>query len=62
MSWEQLQSMRDSALAEAEAHARQTPTRCPRDGTLLDRNREGVVHCPFDGWIWDGIEYVPPEN
>lgn len=62
MSWEQLQAIRDSARASAQVHARQTPSRCPNDGTLLDRNQEGTLHCPFDGWVWDGFEYVPPEN
>jgi hypothetical protein len=62
MSWEQLQVIRDGALRSAEVHYRQVPTNCPNDGTLLDRNRAGALHCPFDGWIWDGHTFVPPES
>ncbi len=62
MSWEQLRAIRDTANAEAAARARLVPTHCPHDGTQLDRNAAGQLHCPFDGWIWDGIEQVPPEN
>lgn len=62
MSWEQLQAIRDSAQKSAEANAVRTPTNCPNDGTRLDRNRAGVLHCPFDGWMWDGHTFVPPEN
>lgn len=62
MTWETLRTIREGALAEAEVHARMVPTNCPHDGTVLDRNLAGALHCPFDGWIWDGIEYVPPES
>jgi hypothetical protein len=62
VSWEQLQSIRETAMASAEANANRTPTNCPNDGTFLDRNRDGVLHCPYDGWMWNGIDFVPPEN
>jgi hypothetical protein len=26
-------------------------TQCPNDGVRLQAGREGLLHCPFDGWV-----------
>jgi hypothetical protein len=54
MSWDQYRDIRDNAVQEAEALASQEPTNCPNDGTTLDGGPDGELHCPFDGWIWQG--------
>lgn len=53
MSWEQLTAIYETAAAEQEAADSVAPTACPNDGEPLEE-REGVLHCPFDGWVWDG--------
>lgn len=40
-----------------EDRARQ-PIECPHDGQPLDMNAEGILHCPYDGWIWNGSEVL----
>jgi hypothetical protein len=54
MSWEELLSIQESARADQEARDSVPPTGCPNDGEPLETNAEGIVHCKFDGWTWDG--------
>lgn len=54
MSWEQLRSITAEARAYA-AEDRKPPTACPNDGQPLETGPNGELHCPFDGWIWDGV-------
>lgn len=54
MSWDQYRDIRDNAIQEAQALAAQEPTNCPNDGTQLDSGPDGELHCPFDGWTWQG--------
>ena len=41
-------------LAAEERRQEETspPVDCPNDGTPLQRNSKGVLHCEFDGWTW----------
>lgn len=32
----------------------QAPIYCPNDGELLESNERGLLHCKFDGWVWNG--------
>jgi hypothetical protein len=54
MAWEQYRSIRESAAQDAAVLRDQEPTNCPNDGTNLDTGPDGELHCPFDGWIWQG--------
>jgi hypothetical protein len=53
MSWEELLGIYQSARADREARDSVPPVACPNDGEPLEE-RDGVVHCKFDGWVWDG--------
>jgi hypothetical protein len=52
MSWEQLLSIYREAADEARAEASQPPQACPNDGEPLRQGRDGLLHCPFDGYTW----------
>lgn len=54
MSWEQLLSMRQEAAEEAQLRASEPPVACPNDGEPLESGPGGTLHCPFDGWTWQG--------
>lgn len=54
MAWEQLQSMIEASREDQAARDSTPPVACPNDGEPLEENEEGVLHCRFDGWIWDG--------
>ncbi len=56
MSWTELQAIVDDA--EAEALRDDPPVACPNDGEPLESGQDNVLHCPFDGWIWDGLTTV----
>lgn len=56
MSWAELQAVLKDAENEAERD--DPPVACPNDGTPLESGPDGVLHCPFDGWIWDGLTTV----
>lgn len=53
MSWQQYRDIlqRDAEVRREERDAR--PVDCPNDGTPLEE-RDGILHCPFDGWTWEG--------
>lgn len=53
MSWEELAAIWEQNARDADRSERQPPVACPNDGTVLD-NVHGKLHCPFDGWVWDG--------
>jgi len=53
MSWEQLGSIYESAREEQASIDSTAPVACPNDGEPLEE-RDGVLHCKFDGWAWDG--------
>lgn len=52
MAWEQLISIRDEAIAYKRDELTNPPVACPNDGEPLDAGRNGVLHCPYDGWMW----------
>lgn len=53
--WDQLLNIfRLAVLEQAEADSR-PPVACPNDGEPLIEDPDGRLHCPFDGWIWDGL-------
>jgi hypothetical protein len=52
VAWEQLLSIRDEAMAYKRDELTNPPVACPNDGEPLDAGRNGVLHCPFDGWEW----------
>lgn len=54
MSWEQLQSIIESARRDRELDDATAPVACPNDGEPLETGPGGELHCKFDGWIWDG--------
>lgn len=54
MSWEQLSSIRAEQAEANRAEREDPPDYCPNDATLLQQGPRDELHCPFDGWIWDG--------
>ncbi len=53
MAWEELLSVIRTDQAERQEDDAAPPVACPNDGEPLDE-RDGVLHCKFDGWVWDG--------
>jgi hypothetical protein len=51
--WPLLDVLREAAQARADDTAR-PPAACPYDGEPLRTGPGGVLHCPWDGWTWDG--------
>lgn len=49
MSWEQLQDIVREATQRTASEGI-NPVACPNDGEPLKRGRNGVLHCPYDGW------------
>lgn len=58
MSWQQLLDIGKQNAQEQEAYIRNPPLSCPNDGTPLDTGPHGELHCPFDGWVWDGYNHL----
>lgn len=54
MSWEELSAIYADQAMNERNQEQLPPVACPNDGTPLDVNSGGVLHCPFDGWMWDG--------
>jgi hypothetical protein len=54
MSYNHLLSMVKAERESERLQYSQTPVYCPNDGTTLERGPHNELHCPFDGWIWDG--------
>lgn len=54
MSWEQIGSIFEQAVAEREAIDETPPLACPHDGEPLIEDPHGNLRCKFDGWVWDG--------
>lgn len=52
MAWEQLISIRDEAMAYKRDELTNAPVACPNDGEPLEEGRNGVRHCPYDGYEW----------
>ncbi|GHH57737.1 hypothetical protein [Lentzea cavernae] len=50
MSWEQLGEIAREAAKLADTERSQPPQACPNDGEPLERGKNGVLHCRFDGW------------
>lgn len=55
MSWYELLGIYELAADEQRDNQEQPPTACPNDGEPLDEGPNGELHCPFDGWIWNGF-------
>jgi hypothetical protein len=49
-----LRSIIDEARAEAQRAQNEPPVACPNDGEPLEHGPSGELHCPFDGWTWQG--------
>jgi hypothetical protein len=58
MSWQQLVDIAKQNSQELESTVRDRPVACPNDGYPLDTGPEGELHCPFDGWVWDGYNHL----
>lgn len=54
MAWEQLLDILREAADEQRAEREQPPTACPHDGEPLQQGPRGELHCPFDGYVWNG--------
>lgn len=52
--WWDLVAIRREARALAEQERNRRPVACPNDGEPLTEVN-GVLHCRYDGWIWDGV-------
>jgi hypothetical protein len=55
MGYESLIAIYDEAIKLAMDEEFSEPTECPNDGTILIKNSAGVLHCKFDGFVWNGI-------
>lgn len=60
MAWQQLIDTIDEAKAELVAEQTEPPVACPNDGELL-QSRDGILHCPFDGYEWPRDYYLGVE-
>lgn len=54
MSWWQLKAIADEAKQERERFRNEPPSACPRCGEPLLNNAQGVLHCKFDGFTYQG--------
>lgn len=61
MGWRQLISIYQDAADTRAQEDTDPPTACPNDGEPLESGPNGELHCPFDGWVWDGISGVTGE-
>ncbi len=52
-SWYSLLDITREAAAIAQAERSRAPVACPNDGEPLQSHR-GILHCPFDGFTWEG--------
>ncbi len=55
MAYESLIAIYKEAAEQYQKYRFETPTECPNDGTILVRNSAGILHCKFDGFVWNGI-------
>lgn len=56
MPWLTLQEIRRENIERERNAAQVAPTECPNDGWPLERReRDGALHCRFDGWVWNGL-------
>lgn len=55
MAWWELLAISREARQIRQVQSTTAPVSCPNDGTILLRDRTNRLHCPFDGWVWDGI-------
>lgn len=53
MSWDQLLDIYRENVEEYESSRNEEPVACPNDGQPLETNEDGVLHCKFDGWVWN---------
>lgn len=54
MAWEELLNELRADRLERQVDDAAPPVACPNDGEPLGSNEAGVLHCPSDGWVWDG--------
>ena len=52
MGFENLLDMLKGAKQVQEQLVQLPPVACPNDGTPLETNSAGTLHCKFDGWTW----------
>lgn len=52
--WWDLLSIAREARALAEQERTRRPVACPNDGEPLTEGPGGVLHCRYDGWVWQG--------
>ena len=54
MGYEDLQAIYQRQEEDYREWLEEDPTECPKSGHALETGPNGELHCPFDGWIWDG--------
>lgn len=54
-SWYSLLDLRHEDAQFRQAYDLAPPAACPNDGEPLEAGPGGVLHCRFDGWVWDGF-------
>lgn len=54
MSWDQLRDIYEESAERRRDEDSRPPEACPNDGTPLQAGPNGELHCPFDGWVWEG--------
>jgi hypothetical protein len=52
MGREQLDDVVRQQREEARRRYSEPPVACPNDGTPVESNGRGELHCRFCGWIW----------
>jgi hypothetical protein len=54
MSWQQLADILAENADRRRAEDEAPPEACPNDGTPLGTGPRGELHCPHDGYVWNG--------
>jgi hypothetical protein len=57
MGWEQLHDVVRQQREEVRQQHSEPPVSCTYDGTPLETNARGQLHCRFCGWIWSGTSF-----
>lgn len=58
MSWQELVDFGKQNAQEQANYEQNPPVECPNDGYPLETGPHGHLHCPFDGWVWDGYNHI----
>lgn len=60
MGWGQYRAIIQTGIDYQREWETTDPTFCPNDGTVLQKDKDGKLHCKFDGWIWSGTNDDKP--